>query len=190
MDLNAREVLQRALLPSAIVYGGPACRATYGTALKAGSGGLRPYRPHEGFYHWSDLAVGINLAIYGFHLVLAEVDEATQQFYRGHAASSTPAGPPVESHTCLSASCHRYVATILTVHGTSAHCLGLPQWHTLRGFNAPAMPYLLVQHAGNKLHLHGVRPLNGQIKLHAAQHASHALRGHHGIGARLRVLTF
>ena len=64
----------------------PSSRAT---PLKPSSGGSRPCRPAEGFYRWSDLAVGKPIALAGMSLCIVAADAAAEAFYAQKGASLT-----------------------------------------------------------------------------------------------------
>ena len=58
--------------------------------MSAAAGGLRPCRPAEGFYHWSDIHVGSPIQIFGFHLLVSAADAATTTFYDGQDPARAP----------------------------------------------------------------------------------------------------
>lgn len=58
-----------------------ACRPYFTSATKSTAGGTRPCRPAEGFFHWTDLALGKPLLICGMALQIIDADAAARAHF-------------------------------------------------------------------------------------------------------------
>jgi hypothetical protein len=96
-------------------------RPAYQSPVKAVSGGLRPCRPAEGFYHWKDITVGKPLAVYGFNLLVTHADTLTSTFYNKRSGVSSPDIPDVPFVRYAAAKLERQQDSVILVSFTSLH---------------------------------------------------------------------
>ena len=62
-------------------------RPNYQSSQKAESGGSRPNRPPASMYHFTDLAVGKPIAVYGMNLLIRDADSAAATHYAAQGLS-------------------------------------------------------------------------------------------------------
>lgn len=89
-------------------------KPTWQPPVSAEAGGLRPCRPTEGFYHWSDIVVGRPIQILGFHLLVSEADAATTAFYESQERAQHPVHLEPASAGIVQSSLTRSASTLPT----------------------------------------------------------------------------